>query len=159
MPGSFNSSQFNACVVGIGVLGPRFIVSSRGLGLHKMLPPRGFEPGTSRMPGKRCTIMLQLRKLYQVPGWNLSCNYILSHKKKKKNVFVHFSQKQFFCFCFWETKKFYIFSMCFGPRRSFYEKSSGVLRTKLKLLNFIDIFLLTLTQGQRSNFKVKLEIW
>ena len=52
MTGSFNSSQINACVVGIGVLGPRFIVSSEGLGLHKMLPPRGFEPSTSRMPGK-----------------------------------------------------------------------------------------------------------
>ena len=25
-----------------------------------MLPPRGFEPGTSRMPGKRCTTRLQL---------------------------------------------------------------------------------------------------
>ena len=49
MPGSFNSSQINACVVGIGVLGPRFIVSSERLGLHKMLPPRGFKPGTSRM--------------------------------------------------------------------------------------------------------------
>ena len=36
MPGSFNSSQINACVVGIGVLGPWFIVSSEGLGLHKM---------------------------------------------------------------------------------------------------------------------------
>ena len=43
------------------------------------------------------------------------------------------------CFCpflskkFWfflETKKFYVF-MRFGPRRSFYEKSSGVLQTKL----------------------------
>ena len=60
MPGSFNSSQINACVLGIGVLGPRFIVSSEGLGLHKMLPLRGFEPGTSRMPGKRCTTMLPL---------------------------------------------------------------------------------------------------
>ena len=28
MLGSFNSSQINACIVGIGVLGPRFIVSS-----------------------------------------------------------------------------------------------------------------------------------
>ena len=55
MLGSFNSSQINACVVGIGVLGPRFIVSSEGLGLHKMLPPRGFEPSTSRMPGKHRT--------------------------------------------------------------------------------------------------------
>ena len=60
MSGSFNSSQINAFVVGIGVLGPRFIVSSEILGLHKMLPPRGFEPGTSRMPGKRCTTRLQL---------------------------------------------------------------------------------------------------
>ena len=60
MPGSFNSSQINACVVAIGVLGPRFIVSSEGLGLHKMLPQRGFVPGTSRMPGKRCTTRLQL---------------------------------------------------------------------------------------------------
>ena len=55
MPGSFNSSQIYACVVGIGVLGPRFIVSSEGLGLHKMLPPRGFEPSTSRMLGKHRT--------------------------------------------------------------------------------------------------------
>ena len=46
MPGSFNSSQINVCVMGIGVLGPRFKVSSEGLGLHKMLPPRGFEPCT-----------------------------------------------------------------------------------------------------------------
>ena len=36
----FNSSQINACVVEIGVLGPPFIVSSEGLGLHKMLPSR-----------------------------------------------------------------------------------------------------------------------
>ena len=28
MPESFNSSHINACVVGIGMLGPRFIVSS-----------------------------------------------------------------------------------------------------------------------------------
>ena len=28
MPGSFNSSQINACIVGIRVLGPRFIVST-----------------------------------------------------------------------------------------------------------------------------------
>ena len=27
-------NEINACVVGIGVLGPRFIVSSEGLGLH-----------------------------------------------------------------------------------------------------------------------------
>ena len=53
--GSFNSSQINEYVVGIGVLGPRFIVSSEELGLHKMLPPRGFKPGTSRMPDKHCT--------------------------------------------------------------------------------------------------------
>ena len=33
--------------VGIGVLGLWFIVSSEGLGLHKMLPPRGFEPASS----------------------------------------------------------------------------------------------------------------
>ena len=55
MPGSFNSSQINACVVGIGVLGPRFIVSCKRKGLYKLLSPRGFEPGTSRMPGKRGT--------------------------------------------------------------------------------------------------------
>ena len=60
MPGSFNFSQINACVVGIRVLGPRFIVSSEGLGLHKMFPPRGFELGTSRMPSKCCTTRLQL---------------------------------------------------------------------------------------------------
>ena len=77
MPGSFNSSQINACVVGIGVLGPRFIVSSEGLGLHNMLPPRGFEPGTSRMPGKRCTAMLQLPKKKHL-------NYITMHKERKK---------------------------------------------------------------------------
>ena len=51
MPGSFNSSQINAFVVVMGALGPRLIVSSEGLGLRKMLPLRGFEPGTSRMPG------------------------------------------------------------------------------------------------------------
>ena len=45
MPGSLNSSQINVC---------------GGLGLHKMFPLRGFEPGTSHMPGKRCTTMLQL---------------------------------------------------------------------------------------------------
>ena len=43
MPGSFNFSQINAYIVGIGVLGPQFIVSSEVLGLHKMLSPRGFE--------------------------------------------------------------------------------------------------------------------
>ena len=32
-------------------LEPRFIVFSKGLGLHKMLPPSVFKPGTSRMPG------------------------------------------------------------------------------------------------------------
>ena len=63
MPGSFTSSQINACVVGIGVLGSRFIVSSEGLGLHKMLPHRGVEPGTSYMPGKRCTTRLQLKDI------------------------------------------------------------------------------------------------
>ena len=52
IPGSFNSSQINACVVGIEVLGPLFIVSSEGLGFHKMLPPRGFELSTSSIPGK-----------------------------------------------------------------------------------------------------------
>ena len=36
IPGSFNLSQINACVVGLGVLGPRFNVSSEGLGLRKM---------------------------------------------------------------------------------------------------------------------------
>ena len=51
----FNSSQINACIMGIGVLGPRFIVSSEGLGLHKMFPLRGFKPSTSRMPGKHRT--------------------------------------------------------------------------------------------------------
>ena len=60
MPGFFNSSQINACVEGIGVLGPPLILSSEGLGLHKMLLPRGFEPGTSRMRGKRRTTRLQL---------------------------------------------------------------------------------------------------
>ena len=35
-----------------------FIVSSEGLGLHIMLHPSGFEPGTSRMPGKHRTIRL-----------------------------------------------------------------------------------------------------
>ena len=37
MPGSFDSVDINACVVGIGVLKPRFIVSSEGLELHKRL--------------------------------------------------------------------------------------------------------------------------
>ena len=60
MPGSFNSSQISACVVGIGVLRPRFIVSFEGLGMHKMLPPRGFEPCTSCMPDKHCTPRPQL---------------------------------------------------------------------------------------------------
>ena len=55
IPGSFNSSQMNACVVGIAALGHRFIVSFEGQGMHKMLPPRGFEPSTSRMPGKHRT--------------------------------------------------------------------------------------------------------
>ena len=55
MPGSFNSSQIYACVVGIGVLGARFIVSSEVQGLHKMLSPRGFEPSTSHMLGKHRT--------------------------------------------------------------------------------------------------------
>ena len=55
MLGSFNSSQINACFVGIGELGPQFIVSLEGLGMHKMLPPRGFEPSTSRMSDKHHT--------------------------------------------------------------------------------------------------------
>ena len=55
MPWYFDSSQINMCVVRIGVLGPRFIVSSNEYGLHKMLHPRGFEPFTSHMPGKHRT--------------------------------------------------------------------------------------------------------
>ena len=47
MPRSFDSSQINVCGVRIGVLGP-----SEGQGLHKMLHLKGFEPSTSRMPGK-----------------------------------------------------------------------------------------------------------
>ena len=43
-------------------------------------------------------------------------------------VFVHNYQKQFF---FFEKPRNFQFFMCFGPRRSFYKKSSGVLRTKL----------------------------
>ena len=72
MPGSFNSSQINACVVGIGVLGPRLIVSSEGLGMHKMLPPRGFELSTSRMPGKHRTPRprLPLILVYQLKRQN-----------------------------------------------------------------------------------------
>ena len=42
-------------------------------------------------------------------------------------VFVHIYQKQFF----FEKPRNFMFFMCFGPRRSFYEKSSGVRRTKL----------------------------
>ena len=60
MPESFNTSQINACIVGVGVLGPQLIVSSQGLGLHKMLPQKRFEPSTSRMPGKHCTPRPQL---------------------------------------------------------------------------------------------------
>ena len=41
--GSFHSSQINACIVGIGVLGTQFIVSSEGLGLHILLPLRGIQ--------------------------------------------------------------------------------------------------------------------
>ena len=52
MPGSFHSSRINTCVLRIGVFRPRFIVFSKGLGLHKMWPPRGFAPGTSRMSSK-----------------------------------------------------------------------------------------------------------
>ena len=62
----FNSSQINACVVGMGVLGPRFIVSSEALGLNKMLPARGFEFDTSRMPHKRPTTRVQLSCFYNV---------------------------------------------------------------------------------------------
>ena len=57
MPGSF---KINAWVAGKGVLGPQFIVSFEGLGLHKMLPLRGFEPSTSRMPGKLSTTRQKL---------------------------------------------------------------------------------------------------
>ena len=148
----------NVCIMGIGVLGSLSKVSYEGLGLLNVAPERiqtrhlpyarqalyHYATAQKTIPSPRMKFVLQL--------------YIESQKKKK--MFSSISLKNnFFCFCFWETKKFYIFSMCFGPRRSFYEKSSGVLRTKLKLLNFINIFLLTLTQGQRSNFKVKLEIW
>ena len=55
MPGSFNFSHINACVMGISVLGPRFI-SSEGLGLYKLFSQRGFEPSTFRTPGKRCML-------------------------------------------------------------------------------------------------------
>ena len=74
MPGSFNSSQLDECIVGIGVIGPRFIVSSKGLGVHKILPPRWFELRTSRMPGKRCTTRPQLFRLrpVNVPSWHLT---------------------------------------------------------------------------------------
>ena len=43
----------NVCVVEMGMLGPQFIVSSERLLLHKLLPPRGLEQSTSRMPSKR----------------------------------------------------------------------------------------------------------
>ena len=49
MPGSFNSSQ----PVEIGVLGPRFIVSSEGLELHNCCPK--VKPSICRLLGKRCT--------------------------------------------------------------------------------------------------------
>ena len=75
MPRSFHSSQINACIVGIGVLGPRFIISSEGLGLHKMLPPRGF--GTSPMPGKRCTTRLQLQLFYY--SWHREHTPLCNH--------------------------------------------------------------------------------
>ena len=48
IPGSFNSSQINVCIMRIGVLEPRFIVFSERLGLHKLLPSRGFKPSTSQ---------------------------------------------------------------------------------------------------------------
>ena len=50
MPGSFYSSQINVFIMGIGVLRPQFIVSSKGLGLHKILTMRGFKPSTSSRP-------------------------------------------------------------------------------------------------------------
>ena len=53
MPGSFDSSHINAYVVGIRVLGSRSIVSSKGIGLHKLLPRCEFQPCTSSLPGKR----------------------------------------------------------------------------------------------------------
>ena len=37
-----------------------FLVSSEGQGLHKMLPLRGFKPGTSHMLGKHCTTRVHL---------------------------------------------------------------------------------------------------
>ena len=42
-----------------GMLGPRFIVSFEGQGLHKILSPKGLEPDTSCIPGKRRTIRPQ----------------------------------------------------------------------------------------------------
>ena len=54
---SQNSSQINACITRKGVLGPRFIVSSEGLGLHKMLLPMGSEPssrGDSQLQHPAC---------------------------------------------------------------------------------------------------------
>ena len=47
MSGSFKSSQINACVVGIGVLGPWFIVSSEGLGLSQNVAPEGIRTRAS----------------------------------------------------------------------------------------------------------------
>ena len=44
VPRSFNSSQINVCLLGIGELGPWFLVSSKGLGLHKILPRGDSSP-------------------------------------------------------------------------------------------------------------------
>ena len=89
MPGYFIFSHINACIVGRGVLLPQFTVSSEGLGLHKMLPPRGFEPDTSRMSGKRCTTMLQLLKRLTLSdhiSWVFSFIQFLSFMRGASNL-------------------------------------------------------------------------
>ena len=81
MPGSFNSSHINACVVVIGVLGPRYIVTFEGLRLYKLLPPRGFELNTSRMPGKHRTspppTLFEKKKISFSFVLTLLCNFKL----------------------------------------------------------------------------------
>ena len=52
---------------------------------------------------------------------------VLESQKNFVTMFSSISLKKIF---FGETKKFCVF-YAFGPRRSFYKKSSGVLRTKL----------------------------
>ena len=138
---------------------------------------------------KKKSLQFLLRKIYIYCGSSMYrySSLFLSHKINFVTLcFCPFYKKNFFFF--FEKPRNFQFFMCFGPRRSFYEKSSGVWRPascgqnlhvekfQLQIISkpfdrspsylvwwckkIIDMihFSMTLTQGQRSNFKVKQEV-